>query len=138
MHNGLPNMGEIGFKRDIVCFDNSTYVVYDPECPSGHMACAQLRDLDRRHPRQARTSKSQRPRIRARSRAATTSPAATSAPRCCGAAKSRFASATATAYAIDGTPTNGVLSCTGSITVKRAAGTDSAGTFFFEIEYDSY
>ncbi len=48
-----------------------------------------------------------------------------------------FPSATATAYAVDGTPSNGVLSCTGSITVVRAAGTDSAGTFFFELTYDS-
>lgn len=39
LHNGLPNMAEIGFKGDVVCFDNKTYVVWDPECPSGHMAC---------------------------------------------------------------------------------------------------
>ncbi len=39
MHNGLPEMAEMGFNKDIVCFDNKTYVVYDPECPSGHMAC---------------------------------------------------------------------------------------------------
>lgn len=38
MHNGLPSMAEIGFKNDIVCFDNKTYVVYDPECPTGEMA----------------------------------------------------------------------------------------------------
>lgn len=37
MHNGIPNMGEVGFKRDVVCFDNTTYVVWDPECPAGHM-----------------------------------------------------------------------------------------------------
>lgn len=52
-------------------------------------------------------------------------------------AHSVFPSATAVSYAIDGTPNNGVLSCTGSITVKRSAGTDSAGTFFFELEYDA-
>lgn len=39
MHNGIPAMAEMGFKKDIVCFDNQTYVVYDPEAPSGHMAC---------------------------------------------------------------------------------------------------
>ncbi len=39
MHSGLPKMAEMGFKKDIVCFDNQTYVVYDPEAPSGHMAC---------------------------------------------------------------------------------------------------
>lgn len=38
LHNGLPKEGEIGFKQDLVCFDNKTYVVYDPECPSGEMA----------------------------------------------------------------------------------------------------
>lgn len=50
-----------------------------------------------------------------------------------------FASATAVAFAIDGTPTNGVLSpaADGTITIKRSAGTDSGGTFFFEVEYDS-
>jgi hypothetical protein len=31
-HTGLPNMGEFGFEREIVRFNN-TYVVYDPECP---------------------------------------------------------------------------------------------------------
>ncbi len=38
IHNGLPSMAEVGFKSDIVCFDNKTYVVYDPEAPSGHLA----------------------------------------------------------------------------------------------------
>ncbi len=38
MHGGPPSMAEMGFKRDVVCFDNQTYVIYDPECPSGHMA----------------------------------------------------------------------------------------------------
>lgn len=32
MYDGLPNMGEVGFKRPIVRFNN-TYVVYDPQCP---------------------------------------------------------------------------------------------------------
>ncbi len=38
-HNGqIPGMADIGFKKDVVCFDSATYVIYDPECPSGHLA----------------------------------------------------------------------------------------------------
>jgi hypothetical protein len=32
-YDGLPDMGEFGFKKPIVRFNN-TFVVYDPECPS--------------------------------------------------------------------------------------------------------
>lgn len=38
VQNGLPSMGDMGFKDDIVCINNKTYVVYDPRCPAGHIA----------------------------------------------------------------------------------------------------
>lgn len=47
------------------------------------------------------------------------------------------ASPTAVAYALNNAPSAGVIACTGSLTVVRSAGTDSGGTFLFEVEYDS-
>lgn len=46
-------------------------------------------------------------------------------------------SVTPVAVGIDGTPSNGVLNCTGSINIVRAAGGLSGGSCFFEIEFDS-
>jgi hypothetical protein len=31
-HDGMPKMGEFGFRREVVRF-NDTFVIYDPECP---------------------------------------------------------------------------------------------------------
>lgn len=38
---GIPNFGQFGFKREIVEIDN-TFVVYDPFCPTGHLAALNL------------------------------------------------------------------------------------------------
>jgi hypothetical protein len=37
MVNGMPEMGEYGFKQEVLKFDN-TYVMYDPLCPTGYVA----------------------------------------------------------------------------------------------------
>lgn len=39
--DAIPNMGRFGFSRELVQIDN-TYIVYDPECPSGHVAALNL------------------------------------------------------------------------------------------------
>lgn len=42
IHNGgMQEYGEFGFKRELVKVDN-TWVVYDPECPTGHVAALNL------------------------------------------------------------------------------------------------
>jgi hypothetical protein len=41
MADGLPQMGEYGFKKECLKFDN-TYVMYDPLCPAGYVACLNL------------------------------------------------------------------------------------------------
>ncbi len=43
----------------------------------------------------------------------------------------------ATGIAVDATPTNGVIACTGSLAIFRSASGASGASFFFEIEYDS-
>jgi hypothetical protein len=44
---------------------------------------------------------------------------------------------TPVSVALVGTLSNGLLACDGTLTVKRSAGTDSGGAYFFEVEYDS-
>lgn len=41
VYNGLPNMGEFGFTRPIIRFNN-TYCIYDPECPATELAVLNL------------------------------------------------------------------------------------------------
>jgi hypothetical protein len=41
MVNGMPEMGEYGFKQECLRFDNS-YVMFDPLCPAGYVACLNL------------------------------------------------------------------------------------------------
>ncbi len=43
---------------------------------------------------------------------------------------------TPTSTGIDATPTNGVVACSGSLAIIRAAGGLSGGSCFFEIEFD--
>ncbi len=46
-------------------------------------------------------------------------------------------SVTPVATGIDATPTNGVIACTGSLAIVRAASGLSGGSCFFEVEFDS-
>jgi hypothetical protein len=41
----LPQMGKLGFKTDVLVYDN-TFIMLDPNCPSGHVACLQLDTWD--------------------------------------------------------------------------------------------
>lgn len=41
LSDGLPEMGEFGFKQEMLKFDN-TYVMYDPNCPASTVACFNL------------------------------------------------------------------------------------------------
>jgi hypothetical protein len=41
LHSGLPEMGQFGFKQECLQYDN-TYIMYDPNCPSGNVACLNL------------------------------------------------------------------------------------------------
>ncbi len=41
VYNGLPEMGEFGFRRPIIRFNN-TYCVFDPECPATELAVLNL------------------------------------------------------------------------------------------------
>lgn len=41
LFNGMPEMGQFGFKRECLQYDN-TYIMYDPFCPSGDVAMLNL------------------------------------------------------------------------------------------------
>ncbi len=49
----------------------------------------------------------------------------------------KVSSSAPVAYAADAIPTNGVIACTGSLPIKRAASGESGGKFFFRVDYDS-